>query len=273
MRRRGARCRLLVRYSALAVLAVAPLLPAYAQHARSIAGRVLLQRGRTAQPVAGSLVTLHRVGSDSSGAIDSVPSGGKGEYAFTFRPFGAEEALYFAAVVYGGVAYFTPPLGAAPLKGESADIVLFDTTSAGIALSVRGRHVAVSAPSASGVRSVVDVFELANDSLRTLVAAAGRPVWGIALPDEVRNAAVMPGAGDVAREAVHIAEGRATVSAPFAPGIKQLALRYELSANHGGLTIPAIQATDVFEVLLEEPNATASGVGLVPRGSVNAEGR
>ncbi|MGQ0539027.1 MAG: hypothetical protein ACT4R6_08795, partial [Gemmatimonadaceae bacterium] len=41
----------------------------------------------------------------------------------------------------------------------------------------------------------------------------------------------------------------------------------------GGLTIPAIQATDVFEVLLEEPNATASGVGLVPRGSVNAEGR
>ena len=68
------------------------------------------------------MVTLHRVGSDSSGPIDSVRSDVTGRYAFRFRRFGAPEAVYFAAAVYRGIAYFGAPLTAARSEGEAAEI-------------------------------------------------------------------------------------------------------------------------------------------------------
>jgi hypothetical protein len=253
-------------------------LPLTAQHSRTLNGRVLLQRNGAPVPLADRVVTLHRVGSDSAGAVDSVRSDARGRYGFTFRPFGAEGAVYFAAVLHGGVAYFTSPLGSAPANAESTEIVVFDTASTGIDIAVRGRHLAISAPNASGARSVLDVFELGNDSLRTLVQGRGpggeaRATWRIALPEGIVNAAVMRDAGDIAGAAVTLQDGQAAVFAPFAPGIKQLALRYELPPARDSLTIPLIEPTGVLEVLLEEPGARASGAGVAREGAVTVEGR
>jgi hypothetical protein len=251
---------------------VVPALPA--QHSRIVSGRVVVQRAGDAHPVAGSMVTLHRVGSDTAGAIDSVQSDARGRYRFSFRPSGAEGAVYFAAVLFGGVAYFTAPLGSTATEGESAEITVFDTASTGIDIGVRGRHLAISAPSTTGNRAVVDVFELGNDSLRTLVAASAKaPTWRVLLPDGAENATVLRDAGDIAAAAVVVADGAAAVVAPFAPGLKQLALRYELRPSHDSLTIPLIEATGVLEVLLEEVDARASGAGLTARGPVTVEGK
>jgi hypothetical protein len=262
----------------LAVLIAGIPAPTAAQHSRTVSGRVVLQRARGVEPVADRVVTLHRVGSDTAGALDSVRSDTRGRYSFSFQPFGAEGAVYFAAVIFGGVAYFTAPLGAAPADSESAEITVFDTASTGIDIAVRGRHLAISAPNPAGNRSVVDVFELGNDSLRTLVQGRGgtgtaQATWRIALPDGALNAAVMRDAGDIAAAAVTLTNGEAAVYAPFAPGIKQLALRYELPAMLDSLTIPVIEATGVLEVLLEETAGRVSGAGLAAQGPVTVEGK
>jgi hypothetical protein len=206
-----------------------------------------------------------------------VRSDARGRYHFSFKPFGAEGALYFAAVVFGGVAYFTTPLGAAQTEGENAEITVFDTASVGVDIAVRGRHLAISAPTATGNRAIVDVFELGNDSMKTLVQGRenGTPVatWRIPLPEGALNAAVMRDAGDIAAAAVSVKDGVAAVYAPFAPGIKQLALRYEMPAQRDSLTIPLIEATGVIEVLLEESTGRVTGGGVTPQGPVTVEGR
>lgn len=262
---------------ALAMLAIETSV-AFAQHTRVVSGRVVLQRGGDAVPLAGRVVTLHRVGSDSAGAIDSVTSDAKGRYRFSFRPFGAERAVYFAAVLFGGIAYFTSPLGAEATNGEEAEITVFDTASTGIHIAVRGRHLAISSPNITGNRAVVDVFELGNDSLRTLVqqrASNGsvRATWRMPLPAGALNATVMRDAGDIAAAAVTLSNGEAAVFAPFAPGMKQLALRYEIPATHDSLTIPLLESTGVLEVLLEEDGARAYGGGLAAKGPVTLDGR
>ena len=204
----------------------------------------MVQREGDAHPVTGSMVTLHRVGSDTAGAIDSVRSDARGRYRFSFRPSGAEGAVYFAAVLFGGVAYFTAPLGSTTSEGESAEITVFDTASTGIDIAVRGRHLAISAPSTTGNRSVVDVFELGNDSLRTLVAAsASAATWRVVLPEGAANATVLRDAGDIAAAAWWWTPAQRRSSRPLQPGLKQLALRYELAALHDSLTIPLIEAT------------------------------
>jgi len=268
----------LVRFLALLTCVVSAA-PAAAQHSRTVAGRVVVRRADGAVPLAGRVVTLHRVGSDTAGAVDSMRSDARGRYRFSFQPFGAEGAVYFAAVIHGGVAYFTAPLGAAPADSESTEITVFDTASVGIDIGVRGRHLAISAPSAAGSRSVVDVFELGNDSLRTLVQgradASGRApaTWRIPLPDGATNGRVMRDAGDIAAAAVIVTSGEAAVFAPFAPGLKQLALRYELPAARDSLTIPLIEATGVLEVLLEEGTGRVAGAGLAAQGPVTVEGK
>jgi len=252
--------------------------PAVAQHSRVVSGRVVVQRAGDAVPLAGSVVTLHRVGSDTAGAIDSVTSDAKGRYSFSFRPFGAERAVYFAAVLFGGIAYFTSPLGAESTSAEHAEITVFDTASTGIDIAVRGRHLAISSPSTTGNRAVVDVFELGNDSMRTLVqgresSGQMRATWRMPLPEGALNAAVMRDAGDIAAAAVTLTNGEAAVFAPFAPGMKQLALRYEIPAAQDSLTIPLVVSTGVLEVLLEEGDARASGGGLAAKGPVTVDGR
>ena len=274
MTRCGATLARLVRFSCVIGVAAIVASPLAAQHSRTVEGRVVVQRSGRPEPLPRRVVTLHRVGSDSAGAVDSVLSDARGRYRFSFQPFGAEGAVYFAAVIHGGVAYFTAPLGATPSDDESGEITVFDTASTGIDIGIRGRHLAVSAPGTAGNRAVVDVFELGNDSLQTLVPAQGTlATWRMPLPEGALNATVMRDAGDIAAAAVKVVDGEVAVFAPFAPGLKQLALRYELPPTRDSLTIPVIKTTSVLEVLLEEASGRVAGGGLAAQGPVTVEGK
>ena len=175
------------------------------------------------RPLAGQWVVLHRVGSDRAGPLDSVRSGATGAFRFRYRTSGSPEALYFVSSMYRGIAYFSPPLRSAVVRGGDGDILVYDTTTDTAGLRVEGRHFVLSLPRGSR-REIAEIFELENPGPRTIVAAdSATPAWATAVPRDVEDIRVAP--GDVAAAAVVFRPGRAELYAPLSPGLRQLLAR------------------------------------------------
>lgn len=245
---------------------------------RAVEGTVLRPRpgaGDTTDlvPVRGAWVTLHRVGRDSAGPLDSVRTDGAGRYRFQWRPFGAADAIYFTSVTWGGIAYFTAPLRDARTAADGS-ITVFDTTSASFPLTVRGRHLIVGAIDSTDHRTVIEVYELSNDSLHTLVVADGdapAPTWSAAVPSAARD--VRSGDGDIPPDAFAFQDGRVSVFTPFAPGLKQVVFSYQLPATSFPAAFTVDRDVVVFEVLLEDPRGAVFADGFTAVDPVTLEGR
>jgi ABC-type Fe3+-hydroxamate transport system substrate-binding protein len=238
----------------------------------SVTGHVVIPGPTSETPVRGVMVTLHRVGRDSAGPLDSVRTDGAGRFTIRYQRFGSDAALYFAAAVYHGIAYFTAPLRAGRVAGDDAEIAVFDTTSRPVPLTIQGHHIVVSAAQPDGRRDVVEVYELSNDTTATLV---GRdtltPVWSAAVPAGALDFA--GGQGDVAA-AAHAPRGAPLEQvAPFGPGVKQLSFSYALPEKAFPLHLTLERQTGVLEVLLEEAGAQARGSSLRSQGTATTQGR
>jgi len=246
-----------------AIVAAASLGPFWvgAQPARDVHGIISHVTRSGTRPLAGAWVTLHRVGTDRAGPVDSVRARGDGGYAFHFRATGDTGALYFVSTRFAGIAYFTPPLRQAVITGADADLAVYDTTSAPVPIHVRGRHIVLMAPDSARSRRVVEVFELSNDSTVTRVSGAReRPTWEAALPEGAREARA--GEGEITGGALVFTAGRARVLAPIAPGVKQLSFSYRLTAGGAPIAFPSFAEASVLEVLLEDEQGTVSGASL-----------
>jgi hypothetical protein len=225
-------------------------------------------------PVGGVWVTLHRVGSDRAAPLDSTRAGGDGGYSFTYARSGDPAAIYFVSAKYAGIAYFTPPLKTASVRGDDAEIVVFDTTSIHPAIGVRGHHIVVSSADTNGMRSVTEVFELANDTSVTFVSSGSAPeqaTWTTRLPAKAREFRVSQ--GDFPSAAVTFVNGRARVYAPIAPGLRQFAMSYELPGSVFPIRYPIESQTSVLEVLIEDPEGSVEGGKLREVDPVAAEHR
>ncbi len=267
----------------VAVMVAALLLPSLATSAdaqpRTVAGRVLhpdRARGDSTgmAPAAGVMVTLHRVAKDAAGPLDSTRTDNAGRYRFQWTPTGASDAVYFASVSWDGIAYFTSPLREKITTGDQAEITVFDTTSRAFPLAVRGRHLIVGASDSTESRTVIEVFELSNDSVRALVSVDGdgaQPTWSVAVPQAARDARASD--GDVSPDAFTFAPGRVSVFAPIAPGLKQLSFSYRVPSSAFPVSFTAEGGAVVFEVLLEEPQGTVTGGGFTAVDPVRLEGR
>lgn len=219
-------------------------------------------------------VTLHRVGKDTAGPIDSVRSDAKGSYRFRYKPFGTGDAVYFASTTYGGIAYFTAPLKSVNAAADETEITVFDTTSKTFPMSVKGRHLIVSKADSSNMRTVVEVFELSNDSLVTLVASESQnaaPTWSVAIPAASQD--VRANEGEISPDAFAAQNGRVSVFAPIAPGVKQVAFSYKIPDSSFPLRVRAEAGAVVFEVLVEEPQGKVQGQGFTAVDPVTLEGR
>lgn len=211
-------------------------------------------------PVAGTWVVIHRVGPDHAGPLDSVRTDSRGRYALHYLRTGSEDAVYFVSASYDGIAYFTSPLAEGKVSGDDGELTVFDTTSRPVPMSVRGHHVVVSAVDANGLRSVVEVYDLSNDSSVTRIAASDTP------KDATWQARVTPGAtdfkvgqGDIPASAVVYAGDRVNVYAPIAPGIKQISFSYSLPAASFPLRLSLEKATQVYEIMVEEKAGSVTG--------------
>jgi hypothetical protein len=235
-------------------------------------GRVLRPKSTALNPVAGVWVTIHRVSSDTAGPLDSMRTGANGRFHFRYTRGGKADAVYFASAMYDGIAYFSRPLTSASVTGADAEIVVYDTTSVHFPLAVKGRHIVVASPSIDGSRQIVEAYEIENESDRTLISPDdAHPSWSAPLPPGASNLQV--GESDVSAAAIVAVNGRVLVSAPFAPGLKQLSYSYSLPQKSFPLHVPLEQPATVLELLLEEPKAQARGATLKPVAPATVEGR
>jgi len=141
-------------------------------------------------------------------------------------------------------------------------------------IGIRGHHVVVSAVDANAQRSVTEVYELANDSSVTRIAAstlAKNAVWTGGLPAGASNFQVTQ--GDIPAQAVAFANSHVLVFAPIAPGLAQLAFTYDLPAAAFPLSIPVESPTQILEVLVEDEKGQVSGARLKEKDPVILEKR
>jgi len=246
--------------------------PSEAGESRSVAGRVILGGNSSARPVAGAWVVLHRVGTDRAGPLDSARTDAAGRYAFRYRTSGEPNALYFVSGSVGGIAYFTSPFRDKDVRGDAAELVTYDTVTGVVPIRVRARHLVVSAPDTTGHRTIVEIFELSNDSTLTRLAGGDTlPVWESGMLDNATDPRV--GQADFSAEAVRFAGGRVRLFAPFAPGLKQISYSYVVPAKAKDFSLLVDAPATVLEVLVEDPLAKVEGPGITPAPQAAVNGR
>ena len=264
----------------VATLSLAPTRAMRAQDSSTIAvplastvdGRVTRPQLRALAPVRGVWVTLHRVGPDTAGPLDSMRTSGDGRFRFRYLRTARSDAVYFVSASYDGIAYFSRPLTTTSVGGDDAAIAVFDTTSIHFPLAIKGRHIVISSPAVDGSRDVVEAYEIANESDQTLVSPDdAHPTFTAPLPAGVTK--IQVGESDISAAAVSAALGRVRVTAPFAPGLKQFSFSYTLPQSAFPVHIPVEAATTVLELLLEEPRAEARGATLKPQQPATIERR
>lgn len=239
---------------------------------QTAAGHVSVLRGSRLVPMAGAWVTLHRVGSDQAGPVDSVRTDRAGAFTFRYRPHAGMNAAYFVSAMHDGLAYFSPALGTAAADEGSADLTLFDTASRGVPVSIASRHLVVTAPDSSGARQVIEMYVLANADSRTLVSDAhGSSTFSAVLP----AGAMRPraGDGDVPAEAMRFDDTLVAVTAPVPPGSKRVTLDYALPPGTGRFALGRSGAVGLLDVLVEDSAGTAIGAGLTEQPSGVFAGR
>jgi hypothetical protein len=240
--------------------------------ARRVDGRVVRGLRDGPHPVANQWVVLHRVGPDHAGPLDSTRTAANGAYAFRYHTSGDTTAVYFVSTSFGGVAYFTSPLGGPVVRGDAALLTVFDTTSAPIDIHVAGRHLIVGAPQPNGRRPIGEVYDLENDSTVTVIARDTlSPVFTAHLPAAATNFQ-LNAEGELVAGAVHVEGSNVGLLVPISPGIRQFAFTYELPAKAFPLDVPIERPTGVFEVLAQEPTTQVKGP-LREVAPVSTEGR
>jgi hypothetical protein len=255
---------------AASVITAAPWPRARAQQ---VSGRVVLPNGENPIPVPGAWVVLHRVGHDSAGPLDSMRTNARGEYTFRYPRTEEDSALYLVSSLRGGVAYFSPPIRPGNIRGQAAEVMVFDTSSAKLPLHVQGRHfVVATGRDGSENHEILEVYELSNDTTLTAVAPqGGGGVWNAIIPEGAKNFRI--GQGDVSEGGLVLRNGRVELLAPIAPGLKQISFRYELPRSTFPLRLPITEDVGVLEIVADDPAARVTGAGLREVPAMASEGR
>jgi hypothetical protein len=255
------------RLAVVALLTIVAAAPAKAQQLTTAAGRVVVT---DTTPLPGARVLLHRVGRDVQGPVDSIRADPRGRFRFRFRADTA--ALYLLSVRYGGIEYFSTPVPTNPATPDTAiRLVAYDTSST-VPIAVEARHIVIPRPGENGARAILDLVVLRNDGHVARVSPdAAHPAWTVTLPPG--TGAMDVGESDLSPDAIVRKGDTVKVTAPFAPGQKQLSLEYAVVAPEGRLEFGTGSTPAPLNVLVEEDGARVSGGTLALADSQVIEGR
>ena len=248
---------------------------AQARDTWSVEGLVQLGKRAGPLPVKGQWVVVHRIASDSTGAVsggplDSARTDAKGGYRIRF-PHSSGQATYIAITTYEGVSYISTPLSRPSTTGDDATIMVFDTVSPPYPIHVAGRHLIVTSPDSGDERRIVEVYELMNDSTHTVMGTEANPVWRAPIPAGAGSVQINP-VGDISPAMVKIEKEWLTVFAPISPGLRQISFTYSLPPDRFPLVLPVVDSTSVFELLVAEQAAAVEGGGFTEVAPVLQEG-
>lgn len=234
-----------------------------------LAGRLLRVHDADTTVLGRQMVVAHRVSDRGQGPIDSMRTDAAGRFRFTIvRP--ESGAVYVVSSRWQGIGYFSDPVAASAAANGPLVLAVFDTSVAGPPLALGIRHVVVTRAAGTG-RRVLDIFQVTNSGGSTRVGRDSlATVWSVRLPPGVSSP--QAGESDIPASAIHFAPDRVDVAAPFPPGARQVVVTYDLATDAKRLTIPVEQATERFEVLVEDSLATASEP-LRPDDPITIEGR
>ena len=226
--------------------------------------------GRASVPASSARVVLHRVAEAAQGPVDSTVTGSDGRFRFSLSR--DTSALYLVSARHAGIEYFSTPLDNRRSAGDESVILVVHDTSSRAPVALSARHVVIPRAGDDGTREVLDLVMLANSSTLTRVAPDSLGAsWSGPLPPASEGLEL--GESDISPDAVTRRGDSAIVSAPIAPGEKQLALQYHIPGGRQEIEIPVGPEPVGLNVLLEEPGATAVGPGLALADSQVIEGR
>lgn len=223
---------------------------------------------RSSQPLEAGTVVLHRVSVSGGAEVDSVQTQ-DGSFDFLLPAQGGDDDVYFATVEHHGVLYHGPAFTSASIP-DRYEVEVFDTLwSRGFdtlrhgspvgdgggrgveyeaALELEGRTIFLEALD-EGWR-VTDLFSLANNTGRTVVAPSAPGTWGHPLPAGVERFEVGHG-GDGPSSVMRTAEGL-LLSGPVMPGGQLIIVQYILAAPWP--RFPLDGSEEWVEVLVREPS-------------------
>ena len=220
--------------------------------------------------VAGTRVVLHQIGRQVQGPVDSAMTDRRGRFRFRFR---ADTAiLYLLSARRSGIEYFSPPVHTNPERPDTAiHIVTYDTSSTA-PIGIEARHLVVARPGEDGSRSVLDLIVLRNDGTQTRIAPDSlQPSWAGPLLGGTMGLEL--GESDVSPDAVTRRGDSLYITAPLAPGEKQVTVEYLIPAGKEVLDLPFSGSVPMLNVLTEEREAVVSGGSLAVADSQMLQGR
>jgi hypothetical protein len=248
---------------------------ASAQEAWTVEGLVQLGRRAGPVPVKGQWVVVHRIATDSAGAVtggplDSMRTDAKGAFRIRY-PHSSGQSTYIAITTFQGVSYISAPLTRPRVDGDDGTIMVFDTISPPYPIHVAGRHLIVTAPDSGDRRRLVEVYELLNDSVHTVMGTEANPVWRAPIPPGAQDVQINP-VGDISPAMVKIGPEWLSVFSPISPGLRQISFTYSLPADQFPLVMPVVDSTVVFELLVQEQAASVEGGGFTEVAGVLQDG-
>ena len=251
----------------LLVLSVFPVFPVLFAQTIPVSGRVVTA---DSTPVRGARVVLHRIGPDTQGPLDSTRADRGGRFRFTFRP--DTSASFLLSTRHSGIEYFSPPVSTNPGRPDTAvRIVVYDTSSSA-PVAVEARHLVLARPGEDGTRSALDLIVLQNAGQRTRVAPDTlRP--SISLPLPTGTSGLQVGESEVSAESVRRRGDSLMITAPIAPGEKQITVQYQVPSGRSTLELPVQRSGQKINVLVEETGARVSGAGMAFADSQVIQGR
>jgi hypothetical protein len=230
----------------------------------------MVPRERDTTRLAGARVLLHRVGRDLQGAVDSTVADARGRFRFRFRA--DTSAVYLLSARYGGIEYFSSPIHTNPARPDTAIALLVYDTSSTAPVTLEARHIVVPRPGEDGSRAVLDLIVLLNQGLRARVAPDSlHASWST--PLAAASIGLEIGESDVSPDAVRRQDDSVLVTAPIAPGQKQLSLEYLIPKGHSTVEFPVGAGGGRLNVLVEESGTKVSGGTLALADSQVIEGR
>jgi len=222
-------------------------------------------------PLPSARVVLHRVGSGTSGPLDSLNTRADGSFRFRLPSVpdpGVEQAVYFASVLYDGVSYFGSAIHLTVQLDTLYKIRVYEAESAPVAgaeLPLYARYTLIEEQ--QGFWTATDLLQVNNPGKRTLVAVTDGVTWAYPLPEGASDLEV--GGGQMTPDAFELIGGSLRVTSSIPPGMREFVVRYRLADPFIKLSLPGF--TGEMELLVREPAPPLEVAGLQPAPPVEVE--